>query len=958
MPLLLVEKGPEKGRAISFAQEICMGRESENDLRIPDTAVSRRHCKIFLQAGRYYIQDMNSLNGTQVNGQFITQAIVLKENDQITIGETVLLWQDKQQQQKDPLLDTDLGGYHIIQRLGKGGMGTVYLARQISLDREVALKILDPKIAKDSNFVRRFLEEAKYCATLNHPNIVQVYDAGEYQGYFFFSMEYARGGSVQSLITGSKSLTWQDTFPLMLDTASGLEYAEKKKIVHRDIKPDNLMLTEDRRVKIVDLGLARRFDNSPAVEDSHIYGTPYYISPEQAQGLQVDFRSDIYSFGASCYRIMSGHPPFQGNSIALILQKHIREAPVPLKEIVPDCPLILSNLIAKMMQKRPEDRCSSNAEIIRTIHDCITTTEKAVINRQIPSTRRITANRITQAISRKDIKRRQQDKNIFSRPIFWILLGIILFAVSFMISWSATDHSNINIEQGRQAQSSYNQLLEKYRLEGPSLQLIQALDTMSQKYPNTLWEQEARKLALQIQVQLNEQEAQRLKSIEQQSQEQYKTAQQYEREHPNDWPNTLANYQNIVDQYPQTIAGTLAKNDAERCQRELSDTKDKLLQKFREMHEELEFNIEQENFVRANDLLVQFAKEVEGINSNLSEQVRIRQESLNKKIETFANEVQQNIQTIAPQNLQTITPQNLQQAQTHLERLRKNKALPNIAIKLAECEKYLQTLSLPRPPTPPSQQTTTLSPIYVEKLNKICLDYDFANGVKQFRQAGKSVPTQKQILDEIVQDLQTLDALLKKANTTWQKQPYRLSDDALNNLEPQLKNLQNSQIFVQKIENGKIALKIISGPAEVTQKIPTKNISNEIYQYLLLPTLEKDRDTALGLALYCYYYRLYHNAWAWTEKLAQQGMAEHSQRLKNKLETQEQNAENIYRQKIMPLYQNLQTLRNTWQATPVSDKKNELEQTLQKQIKDLQNQLQQFLQDYQYTKFAMQLKGS
>ena len=208
MPVLLVEKGPDKGISVACTgHDTIVGRGSESALCIHDHAVSRSHFKICHKEGDYFIEDCGSLNGTLVDGQFISGPLSLRYGAQIRVGETLLLWLEKtESEEKDPLVNKKLGGYQLLQKLGKGGMGTVYKARQISLERDVAIKLLLPDLASDNNFVHRFLEEAKACAKLNHPNIIQVYDVGEAENYFYFSMEYANNGSIQEMIAGGRKI--------------------------------------------------------------------------------------------------------------------------------------------------------------------------------------------------------------------------------------------------------------------------------------------------------------------------------------------------------------------------------------------------------------------------------------------------------------------------------------------------------------------------------------------------------------------------------------------------------------------------------------------------------------------------------------------------------------------------------------------------------------------------------
>ena len=204
----------------------------------------------------------------------------------------------------------EIPGYSIQETLGRGGMGAVFRARQDRLHRDVALKILSPRLAADTEFVRQFHREAQSAAALNHPNVVTVYDVGEAGGTHFLAMEYMDNESLEELLTKEGRLAWRSVADLLLGAARGLVYAESRGIVHRDIKPSNLMLNSAGQVKIADLGLAQRADDEAG--DGRVFGTPHFMSPEQIRGETVDRRSDIYSLGATGYRLLSGYTPFEG----------------------------------------------------------------------------------------------------------------------------------------------------------------------------------------------------------------------------------------------------------------------------------------------------------------------------------------------------------------------------------------------------------------------------------------------------------------------------------------------------------------------------------------------------------------------------------------------------------------------------------------------------------------------
>ena len=242
----------------------------------------------------------------------------------------------------------------IIEReLGIGGMGVVYLARQITLDRYVALKILKEKYAGDAEFVVQFIREARSAAKLNHPNIVQAYAVGEENGIFFFAMEYVDGETMKEILAREKKIEPQRAAKAIREIAVALDYAwNESKIVHHDIKPDNIMLTKSGKAKLADLGLASMFGDSE-VDDSgdEVLGTPQYISPEQLLGDPTDVRSDIYSLGATFYHLVTGSFPYLGETPTEIAHKHVNGVFQPPIERDPSVPQVISDIISKMMAR-------------------------------------------------------------------------------------------------------------------------------------------------------------------------------------------------------------------------------------------------------------------------------------------------------------------------------------------------------------------------------------------------------------------------------------------------------------------------------------------------------------------------------------------------------------------------------------------------------------------------------
>ncbi len=260
----------------------------------------------------------------------------------------------------DDLANRTMGGCKLIRRIGKGAMGVVYLADQVDLQRRVAFKILDPKFSSDSSYIERFEREARAAAQLSHPNIVKVYDFGSEGGLHFIVNEYIDGGTVQDIVEEKRALQPEETLEYAIQVAKGLIAASEENIIHRDIKPENLMLTKDGTLKIADFGLARSMTPESVTSDSGlIMGTPFYMSPEQAKGLHMDARSDIYSLGVSMYCMVIGDVPFDADSVVGVLLKQISaERPDPCA-VKPELPSVLGSLIMRMMDKDPANRPQS-----------------------------------------------------------------------------------------------------------------------------------------------------------------------------------------------------------------------------------------------------------------------------------------------------------------------------------------------------------------------------------------------------------------------------------------------------------------------------------------------------------------------------------------------------------------------------------------------------------------------
>jgi eukaryotic-like serine/threonine-protein kinase len=240
--------------------------------------------------------------------------------------------------------------------LGSGAMGVTHRAYDMVLDREVAIKELLPGLALDEELVNRFRNEARVLAGLSHPCIVQVYDFLEEAGHMWIVMELLRGSELADLIREKGMITVTEVTRIGLQMAEAMGYAHARGVVHRDFKPSNVMLTPGGSTKITDFGLARLTRTSVYTEEGIVLGTPYYMSPEQAEGRAADQRSDIYSMGVVLYQMLTGRVPFEGEHMASILEKHIHEEPTPPSRIASGIPQELESLLLTMLSKDPEKR--------------------------------------------------------------------------------------------------------------------------------------------------------------------------------------------------------------------------------------------------------------------------------------------------------------------------------------------------------------------------------------------------------------------------------------------------------------------------------------------------------------------------------------------------------------------------------------------------------------------------
>ncbi|HTF57807.1 MAG TPA: protein kinase, partial [Planctomycetota bacterium] len=488
MPRLIVEKGHEKGRSIPLAAKttIVFGRDTSANVQIKDTMASRMHFKIEPRPDGLWLVDLESLNGTLVNGHPAREAR-LNTGDLVRVGETTYSFLPDDAGE-DPLVGKRMGGYKLLERVGRGGMGTVYKAEQVDLQRIVALKIISEEHLKNKDFVDLFVHEARAAAKLNHPNIVQVYDVKKSDDQYYFSMEFVPGGSVQDLLNRQRKIPVEETVRMILDAARGLEYAHRKEIIHRDVKPDNFMIGEANAIKIGDLGLAQRLGEKLSADDEKtVIGTPHYIAPEQVLGKPADYRSDIYSLGSTMYRLERGEPGDHE-----LVNRKAREEAVPLGTAVSDIPPALSAICARMMARLPEQRTESMTAVIADLEGWIRDTrgETTASRESAPTGRRLLAAAVALLVV--------------------VVVGGVLGAMAMLKKSPPASHerggASSDPDGGAAEVKRDLAVLEEGKLDDRRLEtfddVLKMYDAIVERWPGTEWAKDAvrRKEALQIRL--------------------------------------------------------------------------------------------------------------------------------------------------------------------------------------------------------------------------------------------------------------------------------------------------------------------------------------------------------------------------------------------------------------------------------------------------------------------------
>jgi eukaryotic-like serine/threonine-protein kinase len=331
-------------------------------------------------------------------------------------------------------------GYQLLGRLGAGAMATVYKARQLSLDRIVAVKILPKKFSRMPEFVDRFYGEGRAAAKLNHPNIVAALDVGRHADAHYFIMEYVEGHTVHEHLVKEGPYSEADALDIATQVAKALNHAHQAGLIHRDVKPKNILITGNGVAKLADMGLARAISDREAAEAEagQAFGTPYYISPEQIRGkVNIDLRADIYNFGATLYHMVTGRVPFEGPDVSAILHKHLDEPLVPPDHINPKLTIGICEVIELCMAKDPAKRYANTTDLIEDLQAIADGQSPMQAHKLIDLSTLTALNQMSD--SNKSVET-QSERSLITTPLFWIavvgwfLVVLLLIVVIILVN--------------------------------------------------------------------------------------------------------------------------------------------------------------------------------------------------------------------------------------------------------------------------------------------------------------------------------------------------------------------------------------------------------------------------------------------------------------------------------------------------------------------------------------------
>lgn len=289
----------------------------------------------------------------------------------------------------DALRETTLGEYEILTELGRGGMAVVYLAHDLALDRKVAIKVMSPELRlMGEQVVERFNREARTAAKLSHPSIIPIYAVRQTQDLTYFVMKFIQGRSLESVMREEERLPTDVVQTILSQVGSALDYADRNGVIHRDVKPGNVMLDEEGWAVVTDFGIAKAVEAEGLTMTGAAIGTPSYMSPEQCSGLDITGAADQYSLGVVAYEMLSGKLPFEGESAMTVMYRHTHEPPPPISSVWPECPPDLADAVMRMLEKKPENRWPSVEAAVEAIAAIRSVNESAVRTQMITMVKR------------------------------------------------------------------------------------------------------------------------------------------------------------------------------------------------------------------------------------------------------------------------------------------------------------------------------------------------------------------------------------------------------------------------------------------------------------------------------------------------------------------------------------------------------------------------------------------
>ena len=334
--------------------------------------------------------------------------------------------------------------YLLLEKIGGGGMAVVFKAKCTLLNRFVAIKILRSEFTNDEEFVKRFRIEAQAVASLSHPNVVSIYDVGHEEDLHYIVMEYIDGLTLKEYITKNGALEWKDAVKITAQICSAIEHAHKNNIVHRDIKPHNILLTKEGIAKVTDFGIARAVTSSTITMVGSTIGSVHYFSPEQARGGFIDEKSDLYSLGIALYEMVTGRVPFDGDSPVSVALKHIQEKPIEPVKIVPSLPYGVNEIIMKAIQKDQNIRYQSASAMMNDLNHVLIQPQGGFVTMQnvdsqstirMPLINVNDTNNVVRGGSSTDVKRQQKKKNTVT---YWIagITVLLVVVLGIVLAWS------------------------------------------------------------------------------------------------------------------------------------------------------------------------------------------------------------------------------------------------------------------------------------------------------------------------------------------------------------------------------------------------------------------------------------------------------------------------------------------------------------------------------------------